>query len=60
MTVTISLVNIHHHTVTIFFLVLRTVKIYSASNLQIYNIALLTTVTKLYITSPGFIYNWNN
>lgn len=48
----ISLANIHHHTVTIFFFMMRNFKIYSLSNIQIYNIVLLTTVT-IYITSPG-------
>ena len=52
----ISLVNIHHHTVTICFLVMRTFKIYSLSNLPIYNTVLLTIVTILYIISPRLMY----
>ena len=48
--VIVSLVNIHHLTVTNFF-VMGTSKINSFRNLQIYNIV-LTTVTMLFITSP--------
>ena len=47
---TASLVNI-----TIFFLVMRTFKIYSLSNFQINNMVLLTLVAVLYITSLGLI-----
>ena len=38
-----------HHVIIIFFLVTRTFKICSLSNLQIYNMVLLTKVTMLYI-----------
>lgn len=44
------------HTVIIFFLIRRTFKVHFLSNLQIRNTGLLTTVTVLHITSPGFIY----
>ena len=48
----VSLVTVHHHTVAnIFFLVVRTFKIYFLSNFQICNTVLLTMVTTLYITS---------
>ena len=54
MIITISLVNIHPLTqFTDLFLVMRTFKIYSLSNFQIYTTVLLTTVTMLYIVSPG-------
>ena len=36
----ISLINPHHHTVSIFFLVMRTFKINSLCNFQIHNIVL--------------------
>ena len=52
MITTISLVNIHHHTVTRFFLMMRTFKIYFVSNFYIYDTVLLTVVTMLCITSP--------
>ena len=42
--ITISLVKILRYT-KVFFLVVRTFKIYSLSNFQIYNTILLTTVT---------------
>ena len=35
---------------------MRTSKIYSLSNFQILNTALVTIVTRLYITSPGHVY----
>ena len=35
---------------------MRTFKIYSLSNVQIYNTVLLTTVTLLYITSRRLVY----
>ena len=47
---TVSLVNIHHHTLLHLFLVLKAFKIYSPSNFQIYNILLLTVVTMLDMT----------
>lgn len=47
MVTTISLVNIHLHTVTNFFLVIRAFKIYSLSNFRIYRTVLLTVVTVL-------------
>lgn len=42
----ISLINIHHHTQVqkLFSLVMRTLKIFSLSNLQICNTVLLTIV----------------
>ena len=40
----------------IFFPVMKTFKIYSLINFQIYTTILLTIVTMLYITSPGPIY----
>ena len=40
---------------TIFLLVMKTYKIYSLSNFQIYSLVLLTVVTLLYIASPGLI-----
>ena len=40
----------------IFFLVLRTFKMYSLSNFQICSGVVLTTVIMLYITSPGLAY----
>lgn len=55
MIITISLVNIHHLTVTMFLLMMRIFKIYSLSNSQIYNTVLLTIVTMLYITPLGLI-----
>ena len=60
MITTINLVNIHHHTVTLFFLIIRIFKIFSLSNLKIYNRVLLTIITMLYIISPGphLFYNW--
>ena len=55
--ITLSLVNIHHHMqLTVFFLVMRTCKIYCLSILRIYNTVLLSIVAMLYITSPWFIY----
>ena len=47
MITTVSLVNIHHHIVTVFFLVVRTFKIHSLSNSQIYNTELFVIVTML-------------
>ena len=44
------------HTVTIFFLVMRTLKIYCLSNFQIYNTELSTVVTMLYMTSHGIYF----
>ena len=44
--------SIHQHTVLqFFFLVMRTFKVYSLSNIQIYNTVLLTKVTILYTIS---------
>ena len=44
----------------VLFLVMKTFKIYSFSNFQIYNTVLLTVVTMLYIISPQtyLSYNW--
>ena len=54
MITTISQVIIHHYGYN-FFLVMRTFKIYSLSNFQIYNTVLLTIVIMLYITSSRLI-----
>lgn len=43
-----------------FFLVMRTLKIYSLINIRIYNIVLYTIVTELYITPPKHTYNWKS
>ena len=51
MITTVSLVNICH-IVTVFFLVMRTFKIYSLSNFPMCSTALLTIVTMLHITPP--------
>lgn len=51
MVTTIKLVTRTLYIVAI-ILVVRTVKIYSLGNFQIYNTVLLTTVTMLYIISP--------
>ena len=40
----------------IFFLVMKTLKIYSFSNFHVYDTVSLTIVTMLFITSPGLIY----
>ena len=56
MLTTISLVNIHRHTVRNFFLVMRTFKTLSLRNFQIWNLVLLTIVTMLHSISPGLIY----
>ena len=53
---TISLADIHHHTYLQNFFPMRSFKIYTHSNFQIYNTVLLTIVTRLYITSPGLTY----
>lgn len=56
MIISLSLVNIGHHTQLKFFLViLRTFKIYSLSNFRIYNTVLLTIVPILYILMTYFI-----
>ena len=55
-TITISLVNIYHHTVKFFFLIMKTFKFYCLSSFQIYITVFLTIVTMLYITFPGLIY----
>ena len=47
MATTVSLANIHHYAVTIFFCY-ETFKIYSLSNFQMYNTVLLTIVTMLH------------
>ena len=52
MITTISLVNIHQHTVIIFLWELS----YQLSNIQYNIVVLLTIVTTLHITSPGLIY----
>ena len=36
---------------------MRTYKIYSLSNLQVYNAALITVVTRLYIRTPELIHH---
>ena len=58
MNTTIRLVNTtftsHNYHVSVVFMV-RTFKIYCLSNFQVYSMALLTTVTVLYIKSPELI-----
>ena len=46
-------INVHNY---FFSLVVRTPKIYSLSNIQVYNTELLTIVTMLYIRSPTLIH----
>ena len=55
MITTISLVNICHHRVTN-FLVMKAFKTYCLSSFQIYNTVRLTSLTVLYVTSPGLTY----
>ena len=56
MIIVIRLVNIHHYTELQFlFLLMRTFKIYSPSNFQIYNTVSLTIVTVLYV-QPFFFF----
>ena len=56
MIISLSLVNLGHHTQLQFFLViLRTFKIYPLSNFRIYNTVFLTIVTILYILMIYFI-----
>ena len=54
--------NCHHkklfkhpspHSYNIFFLIMRTFKIYSLNNFQVHSTVFLTIVIMLYITSPG-------
>ena len=52
-----NLVNIHHLTVTIFFPVMKTFKVYSLSNFWICNIV-LTIITMLYLTSHDLCILW--
>ena len=52
MITTVSLVDIHHHTVTVFLLMMRTLKIYCL-NFQMYNTVLLAIVPRLYMAFPG-------
>ena len=47
-----SLMSHNYH----FFFVVRTFKIYSLSNFQVYNIALLAIITELYIRSSELIH----
>ena len=57
MITTISLLNTHTSlSYNCFFSCDEKLHIYSLSNFQIYSTVLLTIVTILYITSPGFIY----
>ena len=55
---TINLVNIHHHTITVFFLVMRTFKIHSLSNSQMHNLVNYSHHAVDYIPSisPELIY----
>lgn len=56
MITTVSLVDIHPpHILIIFFLVMRTFKISSLNNFQIYITGLLTIVTMMYVIPPGFM-----
>lgn len=59
MVTTINLVDIHHHAYlenSFFFPCDENLKVYSLSNVQIYNTILLTIVPMLYISSSGLIY----
>lgn len=51
MTTTGSLVTIHYYIITIFFLVMKTLKTYLLSDFQIRDTVLLAPVTLLYVTS---------
>lgn len=51
-----KLMSIITHSYKIFFLVIRTFKVYCFSNFQICNTVFLTPVTMLYIISPLLIY----
>ena len=56
MIATVGLVDIHPpHILIIFFLVMRTFKISSLNNFQIYIRGLLTIVTMMYIIPPGLM-----
>ena len=57
---TTSLVNTHRLIYLNFFLMIRTVKVYSLSNFQIHNTVLLTVVTILCVRPPelAYLYNW--
>lgn len=58
MITTVSLTNTHPHTVTTFyFLLMRTFKIYSLSNLQTQTGGPLVMLASLYVTFPGLIYH---
>ena len=52
---TTNLVNIHYHIVKILFLVKKTLKIYSLSNLQIYSIVNYTQCVVYYIFEVSFL-----
>ena len=55
--ITTILVNVGHPTqLQFFFLVIRTFKVHSLSNFQIYNTVLLTIITMLHIIAPGLTY----
>lgn len=45
--ITISLANIHHHSYDFFFLVMRTLKIYSLNDFQINHVTVLTVQADL-------------
>ena len=53
---TVRLLNIHHHTVTIFVSVMRTFKIYSLNNFKIYNTVLLAIYSHAVRYIPRLIY----
>lgn len=57
MLITVNLANVHHHTVTNFFSCVKTFKTYSLSHLEIYNTALLASVTVTCITFLWLIYS---
>ena len=42
-----------------FFFLVRTLRVYSLSNFQVYNIVFLTMITMLYIRSPELISSYN-
>ena len=56
MITTINLVICYHTATTFFIFIIRTFKICSSRNFQIYNTVLLTIVTMLYSISPRLIY----
>ena len=58
MITTISLLDIHHCKVTVFFLVMRPFKVYSLSNFQIYNTVLLVCLFWQCCAARGILVPW--